>query len=93
MINKSKNFLKGRKYTEALDDSLNIFSALPTEELELMDAILRLGKELSIYISLRFYAGMNYEEAAQALGQNVSTVKYKTKKALKELKKILEGDV
>ena len=93
VINKSKNFLKGRKYTEALDDSLNIFSALPTEELELMDAILRLGKELSIYISLRFYGGMNYEEAAQALGQNVSTVKYKTKKALKELKKILEGDV
>jgi len=93
VINKSKNFLKGRKLTEALDDSLNIFAAIPTEELEMMDAILRLGEGLSVYISLRFYSGMNYEEAAQALGQNVSTVKYRTRKALNELKKILEGDV
>ena len=93
VINKSKNFLKGRRLTEALDDSLNIFAAIPTEELEMMDAILRLGEGLSVYISLRFYSGMNYEEAAQALGQNVSTVKYRTKKALNELKKILEGDV
>ena len=93
VINKSKNFLKGRKFTETLDDSLNIFASLPTEELELMDAVLRLGQGLSVYISLRFYGGMNYEEAAKALGQNVSTVKYKTKKALKELKRILEGDV
>lgn len=93
VINKSKNFLKGRRLTEALDDSLNIFAAIPTEELEMMDAVLRLGEGLSVYISLRFYSGMNYEEAAQALGQNVSTVKYRTKKALNELKKILEGDV
>lgn len=93
VINKSKNFLKGRRLTEALDDSLNIFAAIPTEELEMMDAILRLGEGLSVYISLRFYNGMNYEEAAQALGQNVSTVKYRTRKALNELKKILEGDV
>lgn len=93
VINKSKNFLKGRRLTEALDDSLNIFAAIPTEELEMMDAILRLGEGLSVYISLRFYSGMNYEEAAQALGQNVSTVKYRTRKALNELKKILEGDV
>ena len=93
VINKSKNFLKGRKLTEALDDSLNIFAAIPTDELEMMDAILRLGEGLSVYISLRFYSGMNYEEAAQALGQNVSTVKYRTRKALNELKKILEGDV
>ncbi|MBQ7895694.1 MAG: sigma-70 family RNA polymerase sigma factor [Oscillospiraceae bacterium] len=93
VINKSKNFLKGRRLTEALDDSLNIFAAIPTEELEMMDAILRLGEGLSVYISLRFYSDMNYEEAAQALGQNVSTVKYRTRKALNELKKILEGDV
>ena len=93
VINKSKNFLKGRRLTEALDDSLNIFAAIPTEELEMMDAILRLGEGLSVYISLRFYSGMNYEEAAQALGQNVSTVKYRTRKALNELKKTLEGDV
>ena len=93
VINKSKNFLKGRRLTEALDDSLNIFAAIPTDELEMMDAILRLGESLSVYISLRFYSGMNYEEAAQALGQNVSTVKYRTRKALNELKKILEGDV
>lgn len=93
VINKSKNFLKGRRLTEALDDSLNIFAAIPTEELEMMDAVLRLGEGLSVYISLRFYSGMNYEEAAQALGQNVSTVKYRTRKALNELKKILEGDV
>ena len=93
VINKSKNFLKAQKYTEALDDNLYIFSSVPSEELELMDAVLRLGQDLSIYISLRFYMGMNYEETAKALGQHVSTVKYRTKKALNELKKTLEGDV
>lgn len=93
VINKSKNFLKGQKRTEVLDDSLNVFCGIPGEELELMDAVMRLGRDLSIYISLRFYSGMNYDEAAKVLGQNVSTVKYRTKKALNELKKILEGDV
>ena len=93
VINKSKNFLKARKATEELDDKLNIFCTLPTEELEMVDAICRLDSGLSQYISLRFYSGMNYEEAAKALGQNVSTVKYRTKRALQELRKILEGDV
>lgn len=93
VINKSKNFLKARKYTEELDDSINIFCSIPTEELELMDAICRLDRSLSIYISLRFYNDMNFDEAAKALGQNVSTVKYRTKKALNELRKLLEGDV
>ena len=36
---------------------------------------------------------MTYKEVAKALKQPVSSVEYKTKKALSELKKHLEGDV
>lgn len=92
VINKSKNFLKAKRYTEELTDKLNVFYSMPDEDIEIMDAICRLGPEKSIYISLRFYNGMTYEETARALRQPVSTVKYKTAKALKELKTLLEGD-
>lgn len=93
VINKSKNFLKAKRFTEELTDTLEIFSALPEEELELMDAVCRMSPALSIYISLRFYNDMTYEEMSGSLREPVSTVKYKTAKALRELKKILEGDV
>lgn len=93
VINTSKNFLKKRRPTEELTDSLAVFTAVPTEELEIMDAICRMDPALSIYISLRFYNDMSYEEAAKALRQSVSTVKYRTGRALRELKTLLEGDV
>ena len=51
------------------------------------------GLHSAVHIALRFYHGMNYDEAAGALSQPVSTVKYRTKKALEELKTLLEGDV
>lgn len=92
VINKSKDYLKKNRYTEELSDTLNVFYDMPTEEAELMDAVLRLNSKLSIYITLRFYGDMTYSEVAKALKQPVSTVKYKTKKALTELKKILEGE-
>ena len=50
-------------------------------------------REQAIYISLRFYNDMSYDEVAKALKQPVSTVKYRTRKALDELKTLLEGDV
>lgn len=93
VINKSKNFLKSRRPSKNLDDAINIFCGLPTEELELMDAICRLDPALSMYISLRYYNEMTYEQAAKVLKQPVSTVKYKTAKALSELKKALEGEM
>ena len=76
-----------------LSDELGVFSHLPHYDLEIMDAICRLDQNAAVYIALRFYHGMNYEEAAKALSQPVSTVKYRTKKALDELKTMLEGDV
>lgn len=92
VINKSKNFLKSRRY-EALTDNLNVFYSIPTSDLEIMDAICRMNSKTSIYITLRFYNDMTYDEVAKALKQPVSTVKYRTKKALEELKSLLEGDV
>jgi len=92
VINKSKNFLKARRCTEELRDDLDLFCTLPTEDIEIMDALCRMEASLSKYIGLRFYGDMNYEEVAKALSMPVSTVKYKTKKALTELGKLLKGD-
>lgn len=93
LINKCKNRLKARRNTEELTDTLEVFACIPTADLEIMDAICRMDKSLSIYITLRFYNEMNFDEVAKSLGQPVSTVKYRTKKALRELKNQLEGDV
>lgn len=92
VINKCKDFLKRKRYTEELTDSLGIFCDLPEEETEIMDCISGLDPKLSVCITLRFYSELTYEEAARALKLPVSTVKYRTKKALEELKKHLEGE-
>lgn len=91
VINKSKNFLKKQRYTEELTDDLNVFYNTPDTDTEVLDAICRLNSKVSIYITLRFYNDMTYDEVARALKQPVSTVKYRTNNALKELKLILEG--
>lgn len=93
VINKSKDYIKKQRFTEELTDTLNVFYDMPTDEMGIMDCICKLNPKMSIYITLRFYNEMTYEEVAKALKQPVSTVKYKTKKALLELKKHLEGDV
>ena len=63
-----------------------------TDEIEIMDAICKLKPEMSVYITLRFYNGMTYDEMAKSMMLPVSTVKHRTKKALSELKTIMEGD-
>lgn len=93
VINKSKDSLKKRRPTEALTDNLHVFYSLPTEDLEIMSALFKMNPKASVYITLRFYHDMTYEEAARALKEPVSTVKYRTKNALTELKNLLEGDV
>jgi len=92
VINKSKNFLKAKRYTEELTDKLNVFYNIPERDMEIMDALCRMEPKAAAYISLRFYNGMTYQEVAKALKQPVSTVKYKTGKALSQLKELLEGD-
>ncbi len=92
VINKSKNYLKRRKYTECLTDSVGAFCSMPEEEMAVLDCVMRLKPVSARYITLRFYNDMTYETVASVLGQPVSTVKYKTKKALKELKMLLEGE-
>ena len=93
LINKCKNFLKSQRQTEELRDDICLFANVPETELEIVDAICRMKREQAIYISLRFYNDMSYDEVAKALKQPVSTVKYRTRKALDELKTLLEGDV
>lgn len=93
VINKSKNFLKAKRFTEELSDDLNVFYGLPERDMEIMDAICRMERSRSVYITLRFYNDMTYEQVAKSLRQPLSTVKYRTKTALKELGKLLEGEV
>ena len=93
VINKCKDYIKKQRFTEELTDSLNIFYNAPTEEIDIIDCVCKLPPKLSIYITLRFYNEMTYEEVAQALKESVSTVKYKTKKALLKLKEYMKGDV
>lgn len=90
VINKSKDCLRKKRYTEEFNDNLNLFCDLPTEETEILDCILKINPKLSVYITLRFYNEMTYEEVAGVMKQPVSTVKYRTKKALSELKELLE---
>ena len=92
VINKSKDYLKRQRYTEELTDNLNAFYNMPLEEMGIMDCVCKLPPKYSVYITLRFYNDMTYEEVSKTLRQPVSTVKYKTKKALNELKSLLEGD-
>lgn len=93
LINKCKNFIKKKRYTEELSDAINVFSSLPLDEINILDCICKLSPKQSLYITLRFYSDMTYEEAAKVLKQPISTVKYRTKKSLSELKRILEGDI
>lgn len=92
VINKAKDYLKQKRYTAELTDTLNVFCDMPTDETEMLDCIMRVCPKLSVYITLRFYNDMTYNEVAKVLKQPVSTVKYKTQKALNELKNFLEGD-
>ena len=66
---------------------------IPEKEVEVVDALCKIKPDISIYITLRYYNDMTYNDVAKALKQPVSTVKYRTKNALNELKKYLEGDV
>ena len=93
LINKCKDFLKKQKYTDELSDTLNVFYEIPEKEVEVVDALCKIKPDISIYITLRYYNDMTYNDVAKALRQPVSTVKYRTKNALNELKKYLEGDV
>lgn len=93
VINKCKDFLKKEKYTEPLTDQLDACTYVTTENMEILDALCRLHREVSIYLTLRFYHDMTYDEVAALLQQPVSTVKYRTKNAMIQLRNYLEGDV
>ena len=92
VINKCKNFIKSRRYTEELTDNTNAFYNTNTDEMEIIDALCRMDPKQSIYITLKFYNEMTYDEMAKSLVIPVSTVKHRTKSALNQLKKLLEGD-
>ena len=93
VINKCKDFIKRRRFTEELSDTLNVFYDMPSSELDMVDLICRMNPKRALYITLRFYNDMTYDEMAKVLKQPISTVKYKTLKALQELKEKLEGDM
>ena len=60
--------------------------------MEIMDALCKMNPKISIYITLKFYNDMTYDEMAKSLMIPVSTAKHRTKSALNELKILLEGD-
>ncbi len=92
LINKCKDFLKKQRYTDELTDNLNIFYETSDTDIDIVNGICKLKPKYAIYITLRFYNDMTYDEIAKTLKESVSTVKYRTKIALTELKKHLEGD-
>ena len=92
VINKCKNFMKSRHFTEELNDNINAFYEINTDDFEILDAICKMKRESSLYITLKFYNDMTYDEMAKSLMLPVSTVKHRTKKALSELEKILKGE-
>ena len=77
-----------KELIEWLDNEIETEMQKPTEEIDIIDCICKLPPKLSIYISLRFYNDMTYEEVARVLKEPISTTKYKTQKALLELKNI-----
>ncbi len=58
----------------------------------MLDAICKLSPKISIYITLKFYNDMTYDEMAKTLKIPVSTVKHRTKTAISHLKEILKGE-
>ena len=52
VINKCKDFLKREKYTEPLTDQLDACAHVATEDIEILDALCRLHREVSIYLTL-----------------------------------------
>ena len=86
VINKCKDFIKRRRFTEELSDTLNVFYDMPMSEFGIVDLICRMDPKKALYIT-------TYKDMACVLRQPISTVKYKTQKAFKELKEELEGDV
>lgn len=92
VINKCKNFSKSRRYTEELTDNIHVFYGVEINETDIMDALCKMNPKSSIYITLKFYNDMTYNEMAKSLMIPISTVKHRTKSALAELKKLLEGD-
>jgi RNA polymerase sigma-70 factor (ECF subfamily) len=92
VINKCKNFIKSRHFTEELNDNINVFYDINTDDFEIVDAICKMKRESSMYITLKFYNDMTYDEMAKSQMLPVSTVKHRTKKALSELEKILKGE-
>ena len=92
LINKCKSALRSRRAAPELSDEIGAFSRIPDEEIEIVDCLCRMDSGEAKYITLRFYGGLTYDEAARSLRQPVSTVKFRTKRALEKLKQMLEGD-
>ncbi len=65
----------------------------PAELLDLYQAMERLSPAARTIVTLRYFEDMKLNEIAEALGENVSTVKTKLYRALNQLKLQLEGEV
>lgn len=92
VINTCRDQQRRRQQTVELQDDLGALEGIPEEELALFDAICRLGAERARYLTLRFYHEMTYEEVAELLHQPLSTVKYRTRRALEDLRLEWKGE-
>ncbi len=92
LINKAKDLLKKQKWAEQYSDSLDIFTKVPENDMDILHTISSLDHDTAIYITLRFYNDMTYKEVSETLKQPEATVKYRTKSALEQLKKLLEDN-
>lgn len=90
LMNKCRDFIRRRRFTEEFDDQSGVFDNIPYDEICIMDAVCRLEPEEARLVTLRFYGGMTYEETARAVRMPAATVKYRTRKALEKLKEMLK---
>jgi len=89
-INKCKNLLKGRRFrsNNSIPEDL---SYLPTEQNELLSAVLSLDIKYRIPIHLYYYEGYSIKEIAGILEEPDATIGTRLARGRKILKKMIGG--
>ena len=86
VVHTAYDFLRKRKRTVYTDEIPDEGTQDRYQDFDLFEALARLSEPLRSVVILRFFEDMKLEEIAEALGENVSTVKTRLYRALRVLK-------
>lgn len=95
LINECLQYVKRKKRIitcdlQQIENKIELNNNLDTDGIEIYKCIQSLNEKLKTVIILRFFEDMKIEEIAKITKSNVSTVKSRLYKALKELKKLMD---